>query len=137
MKKIAWRAVLIFFLCVPLAGCDSSEEDSLFGTYRALRGNGQSLPADLFPFAGGMFGINGGTLTLRSDQTFSYSLDLYTRSREGVQEDFTANVSGEYTVTNTSLAFVESEGDRYSGTIQGDLLLVEFETNSRITFEKE
>lgn len=137
MKQSAWRAVLIFVLCLHVAGCDSSGEDSLFGTYRALRANGQSLPVDLFSVGGDVLGINGGWLRLRSDRTFGYSLDLFTRYREGGQEEETINATGEYTVTNTNLSFVDSEGDRFSGTIQGDLILVELDSDIRITFERD
>ena len=140
MKKTAWCVVLIFLACVHLSGCDSSEEDSLFGTYRAIRVNGDPIPIDVYTtlLDGTPVGLDGGSLVLRSDLTFSYRLDMYTLM-DGVRDDLMTDLTdgaGEFTITNNTFEFITHDDVRFSGTLQGNIVVVDLNVLVRVVFEK-
>ena len=118
--------VLCLSLLLPLAACgDDGPTDptqSAVGTYTLVQVNGSPLPAFLGQSGGLRIEILSGTMTLRSNKSYTDSENRRRTSAGGVAETYQFIEEGTFTVTGSTVQFHASNGPRYSGTLRGKFL---------------
>lgn len=116
-------------------GCDDDatgpDGDTVAGTYTLVRVNGFPPPVPVATFdADGMSCVQsatGGTLTLRSDQTWDSStqvVDECTDDETGEEttSNATLDASGTYAQSGNSLSFQDPVNAPFMGALSGDTL---------------
>lgn len=136
------RKLLPLFLALflPLAACgDDSPTDpteAAVGTYALVRVNGSTLPALVEQDATGKADVLSGTLTLRSDKSYTETFNVRFTPAAGAVQTFPVTENGTFTVTNSTVQFKDSDGLTYTGTLSGNSLSYNVE-GFAVTYQKQ
>lgn len=120
MRKFLLLVALLF----PLSACGDDPTDptqAVVGTYTLVQVNGANLPALVLQNATGRYELLSGTLTLRSDQSFS---QILTVRLTPPGSSFPLSEIGTFSVSGNTVNFQTSAGATYSGTLSGNMLTV-------------
>jgi hypothetical protein len=119
--KLCAAAVLAF--TAACGGSDGvSEPVSVAGTYTLQSVNGGPLPFVIFDESGYKLEITAASYVLTSAGTFTNSA-TYRETESGTVTMSTETYSGQYTLTDSTVTFTDSDGEVYTATISGGNLL--------------
>jgi hypothetical protein len=121
-------AILVAFL-LPLAACrDSTGPTGIDGEYTLVAINTQALPVTIFASNAGRIDITGSTLVLRSDLSFTETINyrVIPAAPEAAFDDVTLQ-NGTYKVEGRTVTFTQRRSDgvelgTYAGTVEGNTL---------------
>lgn len=126
MRKLI--AVLALLL-LPLSACggDSTGPDNSFaGSYELRSIGGSPLPFTVIQVGADRLEVVSGTLTINEDGTFSDRATFRITESGNVTTEQEA-VAGTYTRNNNAFTFSDTDGDVYSGSLQGNTMTVTVE----------
>lgn len=139
---------ITLFATIALAAC-SDDEDSgsttpskVAGTYTMTSVNNGSLPATTeLSIGGGHVEITGGSFVLRSDNTYTETINTRTVAANGSATTGTQTESGTFALNGSTISFTlpataTDAAFSYAGTINGKTLSYVF-SNTLIVYTKE
>ncbi len=122
-------AILVAFL-LPLAACrDSTGPAGIDGEYTLIAINTQALPVTVFASNAGRIDITGSTLELRSDLSFTETINyrVIPAAPEAAYDDVMIQ-NGTYEVKGRTVTFTQRRSDgvqlfpKYAGTVEENTL---------------
>ncbi|MGI8619554.1 MAG: hypothetical protein ACR2L6_10795 [Gemmatimonadaceae bacterium] len=107
------------------AGCGGSdginEPQSVAGTYTLRTVNGAALPFVAFETAGYKLEVTGASYVLAASGTFTNSVS-FRETEGGAVTTSTETLTGQYTVSGTTITFTDTDGDVITGSLSGNTL---------------
>jgi hypothetical protein len=131
--------ITLFATTSACGGGDSTAPDpkaAVAGTYTLTQINGGNLPVTVFANTAGRIELTGGSLTLRSDGSYTESLAARTVYTSGAAPQTTTdNENGTFTVIGSQITFSippsgSSSGLSYTGAVSGGVLTYTYEGNA-------
>lgn len=131
--------LLLLALLLPLSACGKERPfdptNAVVGRYTLVQVNGSTLPVLVAEDARGQVRVTGGTLILRSDQTFTATME-FRLSYGPLSIPQSQREDGTYTVTGDRIEFRDDDGDtsvaQWNGnTVAGHL------SGYAVTYQKE
>ena len=123
MRKLLF---LLLAVLLPLSACGddgpTETSESAVGTYALVQVNGSNLPALFAQDANGKVEVLSGTFTVRSDKSYTETLNGRSTPISGVVQTFSVTENGTYSVSGSTVQFQPSDGGSYSGTLSGNSL---------------
>jgi hypothetical protein len=129
--------LILVALILPLAACrDSTGPTGIDGEYTLVTINTQALPVTIFGSNAGRIDITGSTLVLRSDLTYTETINRHLVLADTAYSDIVIE-KGSYevrrnAVTFTPLADDGGQGLSYTGTVEGNTLTYRFREDSYV-----
>ncbi len=128
-------AILVAFL-LPLAACrDGTGPSRIDGTYTLVSINTQALPVTIFASNAGRVDITGSTLELRSDLTYTETINRHLVPAGAAADSDVLIEKGSYTVAGNTVTFTQLTDDgrrgfSYTGTVEGNSLTYRLQEES-------
>lgn len=132
MRRIMGIGVAVMLAMAAACGDGKNpiEVESIAGTYQLQTVNDRSLPWTAFEGPGFKYEMVSGSFTFTNDGKYTSTGSLRL-TENGVVSNQTETGFGTYVVAGTSVTMTESDGEKFSGTVQSSVFTL---TDEGFTF---